>query len=307
MRKYIDYIKKYKLGEIYCNKTFKDITTIKIGGKIKLLYYPNTIGNFIHFYKYYLIDKKYPLIIIGNGSNILANSSEYNGIVISLKKIIYKYILYNDIIIVNSGVMINDLIHFSKRNNLGGLEKLYCIPATVGGLIKMNGSAYDLAISDQLISIKIINDKGEIKVLKKEDIQFQYRKTNIPNNYIIIECTFKLNKTKKEHIDEQLKKIINDRKAKQPLNEFNAGSTFKNPINYPAWKLINDVGLRGYSVNDAHISQKHCNFLINKNNCTSDDMIILINKIKEEVFKKYNIILECEWIFINFKKTISFF
>ena len=172
MLDYIEYIKKNNLGEIKTNKTFKDITTLKIGGSIDLLFYPSTIENFIIFYKYYLKNEKYPIIIIGNGSNVLASSDEYKGIVVSFKKINYKYSLVKNIVTVSSGVLINDLINFLKNNNLSGLEKLYYIPATIGGLLKMNGSAYGNAISDNLIYMKVIDENGSIKIINKEEIEF---------------------------------------------------------------------------------------------------------------------------------------
>ena len=307
MLDYIEYIKKNNLGEIKLNKTFKDITTLKIGGSIDLLFYPNTIENFIIFYKYYLINKKTPIMIIGNGSNVLASSDEYNGIVVSFKKIFYKYSLIKNIVTVSSGVLINDLINFLKKHNLSGLEKLYYIPATIGGLLKMNGSAYGNAISDNLIYIKVIDENGNIKIINKEELEFSYRKTNINYNYIIIESSYYLYSKDKNLIDYELKKIITDRKNKQPLNTNNAGSTFKNPQNNFAWKLIEDAGFKGYSINDAQVSNKHSNFLINKNNCSSYDMIDLINQIKTKIYQEYNVKLECEWNFINFKKSVYFF
>lgn len=307
MLDYIEYIKNNSLGEIKTNKTFKDITTLKIGGSIALLFYPSTIEDFIIFYKYYLKKKNFPIVIIGNGSNILASSDDFKGIVISFKKIVYKYSLIKNIVTVSSGVLISDLINFLKCNNLSGLEQLYYIPATVGGLLKMNGSAYGSAISDNLIYIKVIDEKGNIKVIKKEELEFSYRKTNINNSYIIIESSFYLYSKDKNIIDLELKKIVKDRKNKQPLNTNNAGSTFKNPKDNFAWKLIENAGLKGYSINDAQVSNKHSNFLINKNDCNSYEMIELINHIKTKIYQENNIKLECEWNFINFKKSVYFF
>lgn len=305
MLELVEYIKKNKLGEVYLNKTFKDLTTLKIGGKIRLLYYPNTVESFILFYKKNIFKKKYPIIIIGNGSNTLASSDEYDGIVICFKKVIFKYCLYNNKVIVTSGVMINDLINYLKNNNLGGLELLSYIPATIGGMVKMNASAYGSSISDNLIYIKCLDKEGNLKVYQKKDLIFDYRNSNI-NDEIILECCFSLINKSQEEINNIMKRINKERKSKQPLSSFNAGSTFKNGINYVAWELIDSLNFRGFSINEAMVSNKHCNFLINKNNATSDDMIKLINVIKREVYNKYGIKIECEWKFINFKKSISF-
>ena len=211
---------------------------------------------------------------------------------------LFKYSLFNNVCTVSSGVLINDVIHYLKEYNLGGLEKLYYIPATIGGLIKMNAGAYDYNISDSLISIKTINEKGEIKVYKKEDINFEYRKTNI--NEIIVESSFLVENIKKCEIVNKIKRIKIDRINKYPLKQYNAGSTFKNPSGYKSWELINNLGLRGANINDALVSDKHCNFLVNKNNCRSDDMKKLIELIINTVKNEYNIKLECEWHLINF-------
>ena len=302
---YISFIKKNELGVIYTDKSFKQLTTLKIGGNIKLLFYPSTIENFIMFYKYYVSknnnynsNSKLNLIVIGNGSNILASSKDYNGIVVCFKNIKYKYSLCNNILTTSSGVMIMDIINYLKKRNLGGFEKLSYIPATIGGMVKMNAGAYNTNISDNLLWVKIIDNNGKIKKLYKNDINFNYRTTNI--NGIILECCFYMNYIIEDSINRTINFIKQNRKEKQPIECYNAGSTFKNINNIYIWKLIDDIGLRGYNINDAMVSNKHCNFLINRNNCHSDDMIELIELIKNKVYNKYSINIECEWVFINF-------
>lgn len=296
--KYKHYIKNNRLGEYYYNeKSFKDVTTIKIGGKIKLLFFPNSIDSFIIFYKYYLKYNDCKLIVIGNGSNILASSNDFNGIVVCFKNI--KNInIVNNKVIVSSGVMIMELINYLKKYNLGGFEFFGYIPATIGGLVKMNGGCYNKTISDNLISIKCIKDDGSIIIYNKKEINFYYRKTNIED--IILECCFEIKKVNKEEIEKTLKIIKQERINKQPLNYYNAGSTFKNGSNYFVGELIDKLGLKGYSINDAMISEKHGNFLVNKKNCNSEDMIKLVNFVKEKVKNKYKIELDNEWNFINF-------
>lgn len=300
MKKYEEYIKKNKLGEVYNNKSFKDITTIKIGGKIMMLYYPNSIESFVLFYKYYLLFKDKKIVIIGNGSNILANSKTFNGIVVCFKKCICKYFLYKNTITINSGVLIMDVINYLKDKNLGGFEKLSYIPATVGGMIKMNASCYNVNISDNLVSLKGINEKGEVILYKKEDLVFKYRYCNIDDNFIILECVFNVYYNDKENIKKEINNIKQNRLTKYPLDKYNAGSTFKNPIGFKAWELIDKIGLRGFNINDACVSIKHSNFLINNKSSSSEDMYNLIKIIKKKVKKEFNVILETEWIFINF-------
>lgn len=300
MLKYVEYIKKNKLGIIKLDKSFKDITTLKIGGKIKLLFYPNTIDNFILFYKYYIQYKDYPLIIVGNGSNIFASSNYYNGIVVSFKKVLFKYFVYKNNVIVNAGTMIMDLIIFLKQNSIGGLEKLAYIPATIGGMIKMNASAYNKSISEDILYLKCLDENGDILIFYKKDLNFKYRDSNLNEKIIILECCFNLQNKNQKDIEMIIKKIKKNRCLKQPLNYYNAGSTFKNIYDKQVWKLIDDVGMRGFNINDAQVSEKHCNFLINTNQCDSDDMLKLINIIKKKIKEKFDLDLQCEWIFINF-------
>ena len=300
MKKYLDYIKINKLGVYYIDKMFSDLTTIKIGGKIRLLFYPNSIDSFIKFYRYYLLYKDYELIVIGNGSNVLASDNDFDGIVITFKKCLLKYTIINNIVHVNSGVMINDLINYLKKKNLGGLEKLYSIPATIGGMVKMNAGAYHVNISDKLKKIKCIDNNGYVIEIEKNDIVFDYRRSSIPNQYIILECVFELEYKSIYEINENIKYVKESRLERQPVNELNAGSTFKNILPFSSWKLIDKVGMRGFSINDACVSEKHCNFLINKNKAKSEEMCRLIELIKEKVKQEFNHELECEWIFINF-------
>lgn len=300
MLKYEEYIKKNNLGVVYLDKSFKDITTLKIGGKIKLLFYPYTIDNFILFYKFYLLNKDLPIVIVGNGSNILASSNDYNGIVVCFKKVIFKYFIYKNQVIVNCGVMNMDLINFLKQNNIGGLEKLSYIPATIGGMVKMNASAYNKNISDNINYLKCLDENGNIIILYKKDLIFKYRDCNLHDKMMILECCFDLEYKNQNEINIIMEKIKKNRYLKQPLNYYNAGSTFKNIYDKQVWKLIDDVGLRGFNINGAQVSEKHCNFLINTNHCHSADMIRLINLIKDKVYKKFNLDLQCEWIFINF-------
>lgn len=297
MHKYIKLIKMNNLGTISQVKSFKELTTLHIGGKISLLFYPNSYESFLLFYKLYLLHKDFPIIIIGNGSNILASSNDYDGIVVSFKKIECKYIVMNDRIVTSSGVLIMDIISFLLRKGYGGFEDLAFIPATIGGMIKMNASAYNYEISKNLLYLKAINHLGEIEIVKKENIMFNYRSSSL-NDLIIIEACFKIFKKDQEVINNRLKEIKKKRKTSQPISKYNAGSTFKNPKDYKAWELIDKCGLRGYYEGDAMISPIHTNFIINNHFASSNDVLKLINIVKKKVKTRFNIDLECEWIII---------
>lgn len=298
MNKYVDYIKDNKLGLVYTNYSFSELTTLKIGGKISVLYYPQFLEQFVTFYNYYSQYKDCPIFILGNGSNVLASSNGYNGIVVCFKKIKYKYSYLLDgeevIVNVNSGVLLMDIINYFKKINIGGLEKLSYIPGTIGGVVKMNAGAFNDEIGNYIKSVTVI-DNGKIKKIK--NINFEYRTSNIKG--IILEIELRLKRKATQDIDLTINKIKKNRLDKQPITMKNAGSTFKNSDNIKVWKLIDELGLRGYEINGAAVSTMHANFLVNKNNCKSEDMLKLIELIKEKVYEKYKITLECEWIILN--------
>ncbi|MCI5939448.1 MAG: UDP-N-acetylmuramate dehydrogenase [Acholeplasmataceae bacterium] len=298
MNKYVDYIKSNKLGLVYTDHFFSELTTLKIGGKVSVLYYPHSLEQFVNFYNYYNQFRDCPIFILGNGSNVLASSNGYNGIVICFKKMKYKYsyIIQGEEVIVNvnSGVLLMDVINYFKKINIGGLEKLSYIPGTIGGIVKMNAGAFNDEIGNYIKSVTVL-EEGKIKKIEK--ISFNYRTSNI--NSIILEVELCLKRMAEQDIELTINKIKKSRLDKQPIMMKNAGSTFKNFDDIKVWKLIDELGLRGYTINDAAVSTMHTNFLVNKNNCKSDDMLRLIELIKEQVYEKYKIALECEWIILN--------
>ncbi len=302
MIKYQEYIKEKSFGEIVDNSSFRELTTLGIGGAISCLYYPNSIENFVYFYQYYLEEKRCSLMVIGNGSNILASDKDFKGIVVSFKKIDVMFSMINNTVKVSSGLMMNSLIKKLAANNYGGLENLYGIPGTIGGMVAMNAGAYHLNISDVLICATCIDRNGIIKSYSNEELSFAYRYSIVQKNLIVLDATFNIVSKDYHIIKTRLDEIQNDRQTKQPLRNKNAGSSFKNVLPFSAWKMIDSIGLRGASVNDAQISAKHTNFLINRGHATSSDMIALINMVQREVEKKYGIWLENEWIKVNFIK-----
>lgn len=300
MNKYIDYIKLKNLGDVYLDKSFKDITTLGVGGKIALLYYPNSTISFIKFYRYYLENKDYPLLCIGGGSNVLSSDKEYNGIVVCFKNI-NEICIRNSNVVVSSGYDVRRLSVVLKYLNLKGGEYLNNLPATVGGIITMNASCYGYKTSSILKRCLCINENGILKWYKSEEMNFGYRNSIIKRKGLIVlkgEFIFE-----KGDIDE-IQKITNTLKKyrydNQPLNYKNAGSVFKNTNEYTVWKIIDDLGFRGYNINDAYVSNKHCNFIVNRNNASSSDIFKLVKLIKQKAKEKYNIDLECEWTLINF-------
>jgi len=229
--------------------------------------------------------------IIGNGSNVLFDDDGYDGLVISLKKLNRFIILDGEKLIAGSGVTLDDLVSIAVENHLAGIERLSGIPGTVGGAIYMNAGAFDVEIKDVVDSVEVFKD-GIFKVLKRDEISFSYRKSSITDE-IVTAASFSM----KYVLDDLFRvrfDILKRRDEKQPLDYPSCGSVFKRPTGTYAGKLIEECGLKGFSIGGAKISEKHSNFIINYNNATSKDIKEIIEYTKKVVFEKTGIMLEEE-------------
>ena len=286
-------------GEVLENVSLKDYNTYKIGGKTRYLVKPYNIDSLKELL-IYIKNNNLKYIIIGNGSNIILPDSDYDGVVILLSKLNEIKINENT---VNAfcGVSLTYFVNELVKNNLGGLESLSGIPGTLGGAIVNNAGCYGQTISDKLDSVTYL-ENGEIKTINKEECNFSYRDSIFKKNknFIILSAKFKLDYKNKEEMLNTIKENIIKRNTSQPLNYPNAGSVFRNPIGYSAGKLIEDAELKNYHINGAYVSDKHANFIINKDNASSEDIIELIEYIQKEISEKYNIKLKLEQEIIKY-------
>ena len=212
------------------------------------------------------------------------------------KNFSYTELIDKDIIETGGATFDKKIADFAKNNNLENLEFLSCIPGSIGGGIIMNSGCYENEISKVLLSIKAI-DKSNLKEIeiKKEDINFSYRGTDLSNNLIITSVKLKGVVGKKEEIEKKQKNLINRKKIDQPSSIKTCGSTFKNiSKSKKAWKLIKEAGCKNFKEGDAMISEKHCNFFVNNGNAKSSDIESLINRVKKTVYEKTGEKLELE-------------
>lgn len=286
-------------GEVLENVSLKDYNTYRIGGKTRYLVKPYNIDSLKELL-IYIKNNNLKYIIIGNGSNIILPDSDYDGVVILLSKLNEIKINENT---VNAfcGVSLTYFVNELVKNNLGGLESLSGIPGTLGGAIFNNAGCYGQTISDKLDNVTYL-ENGEIKTINKEECNFSYRDSMFKQNknFIILSAKFKLDYKNKEEMLNIIKENMIKRNTSQPLNYPNAGSVFRNPIGYSAGKLIEDAGLKNYHINGAYVSDKHANFIINKDNASSADIIELIEYIQKEISEKYNIKLKLEQEIIKY-------
>jgi len=267
-----------------------------IGGKSKVFYKANNLKELIIFLK--KVADKEKIFILGAGSNTLITDNLYDGIVIKLSKDFNNISLFkDDVIIAGSGVLDKTLSDFAMKNNLSGFEFLSCIPGTIGGGIRMNAGCFGNEFKDILLSIQAIDKKGNVLTIPVKDINFEYRKNDISEDLIFLSASFKGIKSEYKKIENQTKKLKREKEKNQPTRIKTSGSTFKNPIlqtKRKVWELIKDSVPLNKRFGDACISEKHCNFFVNKGNASFNDMKQLIDFVSKNVLEKTGISLEKE-------------
>ena len=276
----------------------KNYSTFGIGGKVLAVLKPRTKIELIDcILECKRLNKKFQ--VIGNGSNILFNSSSTKRVFITTKFIENEFKAKENIVSVSSGMMFSEFIVLCIERGFSGLEELYGIPATIGGMVIMNAGAFNKQIFDYLTEIEIF-DGTEIKTIPKEQIKYSHHCTELlKTNKIILSATFKLERLAQSVIKSKCRDFVFKRNEKQPKGK-SAGSVFRSTKdNVPAGYLIDMAGLKGLCVNDAVVSEKHANFIINKSFATDEDVKSLIKIIKQKIKEKYNVRLEREIEYIG--------
>ena len=267
-----------------------------IGGNTKIYFKAENLKELIKFLK--LIENKEKLFVLGGGSNTLITDKTYDGVVIKLSNNFNNIsLLSEDIIIAGSAVSDKSLSEFAMDNSLGGFEFLSCIPGTVGGGIKMNAGCFGREFKDILISVQAINKSRQVVTIPAKEIDFKYRDSGLPNDLIFLSASFKGFRKKSDLIKKEMIELKEKKEKAQPTKIKTSGSTFKNPLDQSdkkVWQLIKESVPLEKSFGDACISEKHCNFFVNKGNAKFDDMKKLIDFVSESVLKKTGVKLQTE-------------
>ena len=283
-------------SKIYLDYDLKKRNWFNIGGKTKIFFKPDNLPDLILFLKKF--GKKEKIYILGAGSNTLINDKTFDGVVIKLGKNFSNIsMLPNGVIVAGSACLDSKLSDFALENEIGNFEFLACIPGTVGGGLKMNAGCFKKDFKDILISIQAIDKEGKVLTIPADKLNFEYRNSNLPNDLIFLSASFKGVKKDKNEIQKEVFELKNKKENSQPTKIKTSGSTFKNPIhqsNKKVWQLIKESVPLDTTFGDACISDKHCNFFVNKNNASFKDMNKLIKFVQEMVKKKTGIILEKE-------------
>lgn len=310
-QKEIEKVLKEKLpsANIKLNEPMKLHTSFKIGGPADFFITANNIQEIrevVNIAK----ENNLPLKVVGNGTNLLVKDNGFRGIILKTNlqeikitktknkdEINTKYKINEMessinckeeyIVNVQSGMALGKLAQILLKNEIGGFEFASGIPGTIGGAIKMNAGAYGGEFKDIIQDVIYLNEQNDIVVIQNTQCDFSYRHSLFSNkDYIILGCNLKLYKDTKENIKNKLDENLQSRREKQPIEYPSAGSTFKRGEDFITAKLIDECGLKGYTIGGAQVSEKHAGFIINKNNATAEDVISLIKHVTEIVYEK---------------------
>ena len=284
---------KIKFGKkILIDETLSNYSWFNLGGPADIFFKPESIEDIIFFFEKL---KPQGFTIIGAGSNTLIRDGGIKGITIKLSTA-FSYIKIDSENTIEVGAATQDkkVADFAIENSLTGLEFLACIPGSIGGAVRMNTGCYGDDISKILHSIKVIDTYGIQREILAKDIKFSYRAASLEDNLLITSVKLTGKHSTKQKIEAKQKTMLERKKKSQPSQIKTCGSTFKNSKNRKAWELIKESNCERLKVGDAEISEKHCNFFVNKGNATSKDLEELINKVKNTVYQKTKVNLELE-------------
>jgi len=276
------------------DEPMKNHTSFKIGGPADFFVTPCSVYSLCEVIKL-CNNEKLPIFIMGNGTNLLVSDKGIRGVVVKIYDNLSDFHVKEDCIEAYGGILLSKLSDIALENGLTGFEFASGIPGTLGGAVAMNAGAYGGEMKDVVVETEYIDKEGNIKIVRGEEHQFGYRTSFIQKQSgIAVKSLIKLKKGDKSSIKALIDDLTARRRDKQPLEMPSAGSVFKRPEGYFAGKLIEDCGLRGYSIGDAQVSEKHCGFIVNKGNATAKDILDLIRYIQKTVKDKFSVDLQTE-------------
>lgn len=288
-----------KAEDIKCNEPMNRHTSFRVGGPAKIfitIHSEDALSNLLKLLK----ESKLPFFILGNGSNLLVSDKGYEGVIVQLGNEFAKVEITDNCVTAGAAAFLAKVSNCAMENSLCGLEFASGIPGTLGGGVVMNAGAYGGELSQVITRVRAMDREGNLQILEKDELCMGYRTSIFMQKpYIILQVTMELKKGDKEEILNKMNRYNRSRREKQPLEYPSAGSTFKRPEGYFAGKLIMDAGLAGFTVGGAKVSEKHCGFVINKNQATATDILDVMKEVEKRVKEKFGVELEPEVIFLG--------
>lgn len=283
-------------GAVLQNVLMKRYTSMRVGGPVSYLIYPLNEGDLLNTIRV-LQNEHIKYRFVGNATNIIVNDRGLGEAVVRITRMRssqHKKVKDGALVDVSGGVSLKGFIKDNAQKGLAGLERLYWIPGTVGGGIKMNAGSFGASISDVLERVRIVDNNGKITPLAKKDISFDYRTSPVKPSECIVSATFYLKNRDKKEIAADMDYVYTERRKRHPMEYPSSGSIFKSVNGESAWQFVEKAGLRGFRIGDACVSEKHTNFIVNAGHATAQDIKMLIDTIKKEVFEKIGVLLSEE-------------
>jgi len=280
-------------GEILYDEPMSRHTSYKIGGPADVMVCPRSVGG-IQAALRVAREHRVPVFILGGGSNLLVRDGGLRGLVLNLYGTLKELRAQGEEVTAGGGAKVTALVNFCARRGLAGLEPMAGVPGSVGGAVKGNAGAFGATISDHLAAVRLLEVAGEERVLSRETLHFAYRQSSLTEGEVVLSATFGLRRADPTALQEKVARILEERKAKQPVEWRSAGSVFKNPPGDFAGRLVEQAGLKGTRLGDAMISPKHGNFFLNLGRATAKDVLALIALAQERVRERTSVSLELE-------------
>ena len=279
---------------VLVDEPMKKHTTFRVGGNADYFIMPKN-GQEVKKIVALCKEAEIPYYILGNGSNLLVGDKGYRGVIIQIYKEMNGIQIEGDRVKAQAGALLSRVGTATLEAELTGFEFAAGIPGTVGGAVVMNAGAYGGEMKDIIANATVLTQDGDIITINKEDLELGYRTSVIAKKgYVVLEAEYQLQKGDREAIRARMDELKVQRVTKQPLEYPSAGSTFKRPEGYFAGKLIQDAGLRGFQVGGAEVSEKHCGFVINKDQATAADIRELMRQVSDKVMQEFGVKLEPE-------------
>lgn len=281
-------------SNVRCDEPMSSHCTFRAGGTAKYYVIPDEYTKVRDVLRL-CVEENIPYYAIGNGSNLLVQDDGFDGVIIEIDSALAKIEINGNEIVAKAGAKLSKIAVKALNESLTGFEFAHGIPGNLGGAVTMNAGAYGGEMKDVLKWVKVLDNNGEMKTLKAEELELGYRTSIIvKEKMIVLEACIELHEGNKDEIEMHMKELMAKRKEKQPLEYPSAGSTFKRPEGYFAGKLIQDAGLKGYRVGGAMVSEKHSGFVINYDNATATDIINLMKDVRKKVYEEFQVTLEPE-------------
>jgi len=295
----LENLQKIFRGEIKISEPMSDHTWLKVGGAADYFLKPSDREDIVQLVLFFA-EREFPYMVIGRGSNLIVHDEGYRGAMINLEDILTDIRVEDDTVVVDAGVWISTFVNFCIKRGYAGTEMLAGIPGTIGGAVRMNAGAYGGEISDHIVDVEVIRDL-KITTVKKEDAEFGYRRSGFVDD-VVLSARFRFPKKDSQDLIQVRRELLIRRNASQPVQFPNTGSIFKNPEGMFAAQLIDACGLKGKRIGGAMISDMHANFIVNVNNATARDVFELMMTMRNEVYKRFDVLLEHEVLLVGFSK-----